>query len=95
MPPIQALREERSSYAKEYRNILDNNQTGALSEDVQAKLDDLETKISALDERINREQKLLDMTAQNRRHQGCPQGRAELQDLLQQVAQGWRQGPQP
>lgn len=65
MPPIQALREERSSYAKEYRNILDNHQTGALSEDVQAKLDELETKISALDERINREQKLLDMTAQN------------------------------
>lgn len=65
MPPIQALREERSSYAKEYRNILDNHQTGALSEDVQAKLDELETKISALDERINREQKLLDMTAQD------------------------------
>ena len=64
MPPIQALREERSSYAKEYRNILDNTQTGALPEDVQAKLDELETKISALDERINREQKLLDMTAE-------------------------------
>ena len=65
MARIQDLREERGSLAKEYRNILDNNQTGALPDDVQAKLDDLETRISALDERITREQRLLDMTAQD------------------------------
>ena len=30
---IQALREERGTYAKEYRNLLDSHQTGALPED--------------------------------------------------------------
>ena len=59
---IQSLREERTAKAREYRNILDNN-SGPLSDEVKAKLDELEADITGIEDRIAREQKVLDLEA--------------------------------
>lgn len=60
---IQHLREERTAKAKEYRNTLDNN-PGKLSEEVVAKLNELESDITALDDRITREEKVIQFAAE-------------------------------
>ena len=60
---IQSLREERTAKAREYRNILDNN-SGPLSDEVKAKLDELEADITGIEDRIAREQKVLDLEAE-------------------------------
>lgn len=60
---IQHLREERTAKAKDYRNTLDNN-PGKLSEEVVAKLNELESDITALDERIAREEKIIQFAAE-------------------------------
>lgn len=59
---IQHLREERTAKAREYRNTLDTN-PGKLPEEVVAKLDALEGEISALDERIAREERVIQFAA--------------------------------
>lgn len=60
---IQSLREERTAKAREYRNILDNN-SGPLSDEVKTKLDELEADITGIEDRIAREQKVLDLEAE-------------------------------
>lgn len=60
---IQHLREERTAKAREYRNTLDTN-PGKLSEEVVAKLNELEGDISALDERIAREERVIQFAAE-------------------------------
>ena len=60
---IQSLREERTAKAREYRNILDNN-SGPLSDEVKAKLDELEAGITGIEDRITREQRVLDLEAE-------------------------------
>ena len=57
---IQSLREERTAKAREYRNILDNF-SGPLSDEVKTKLDGLEADITGIEDRIAREQKVLDL----------------------------------
>ena len=60
---IQSLREERTAKAREYRNILDNN-SGPLSDEVKTKLDELEAGITGIEDRIAREQRVLDLEAE-------------------------------
>ena len=60
---IQSLREERTAKAREYRNILDNF-SGPLSDEVKTKLDVLEADITGIEDRIAREQKVLDLEAE-------------------------------
>ena len=60
---IQSLREERTAKAREYRNILDNF-SGPLSDEVKTKLDGLEADITGIEDRIAREQKVLDLEAE-------------------------------
>ena len=60
---IQSLREERTAKAREYRNILDNN-NGPLSDEVKTKLDELEAGITGIEDRITREQRVLDLEAE-------------------------------
>ena len=60
---IQSLREERTAKAREYRNILDNN-SGPLSDEVKTKLDELEACITGIEDRIAREQRVLDLEAE-------------------------------
>lgn len=60
---IQNLREERTAKAREYRNTLDSN-PGKLSEEVVAKLNALESDITALDERIAREERIVQFAAE-------------------------------
>ena len=57
------MREERAAKAREYRNILDNN-SGPLSDEVKAKLDELEACITGIEDRIAREQRVLDLEAE-------------------------------
>lgn len=61
---IQSMREERTAKAREYRNILDQN-SGKLSDEVKAKLDNIEDEISNLDESIARHEKAMAMAAEN------------------------------
>ena len=61
---IQKLREERTEKAREYRNILENN-PGKLSEDTAKKLDELELHIADVEARISREEKILEIEADN------------------------------
>jgi HK97 family phage major capsid protein len=60
---IQALREERTAYVREYRNILDST-SGALSDEQRKRLDEIEQSISAVEDRIAREQRALELAAQ-------------------------------
>ena len=60
---IQSLREERTAKAREYRNILDSF-SGPLSDEVKTKLDGLEADITGIEDRIAREQKVLDLEAE-------------------------------
>jgi HK97 family phage major capsid protein len=60
---IQNLREERTAKAREYRNTLDNN-PGKLSEEVVAKLNELESDITNLDERLAREERIIQFAAE-------------------------------
>lgn len=59
---IQALREQRTEKARNFRNILDAN-PGELNDNVKSSLDDLEKDISALDESIAYHEKALTMAA--------------------------------
>lgn len=58
MKSIQALREERTAKAKEYRNILDLNK-GKLTDEEKAKLDTLSDEITTIDDRIDRHEKAM------------------------------------
>ena len=60
---IQSLREQRTAQAREYRNLLDKN-TGPLTDEVRAQLDGLEGSITAIEDRIKREQLILDLEAE-------------------------------
>ena len=60
---IQETREKRTVLAKEYRHILDNNK-GKLTDDEKAKLDTLQADIVDLEDRIEREQNILDFEAE-------------------------------
>jgi len=60
---IQDYREERDVKAREYRKILDLNK-GKLTEDEVKKLDALESDISGLESRIEREEKAMAMAAE-------------------------------
>ncbi|MBI9080840.1 MAG: phage major capsid protein [Pseudodesulfovibrio sp.] len=62
---IQALREQRNEKAREYRNTLDKHpKDAALPEEAKASLDTLLEVITNLDDRIDREQKAMDMAAE-------------------------------
>ena len=69
MKGIQALREERGAKAEEYRSILDQNK-GKLTKAETVKLDALEADIIALDDRIDRHDKALEMEAEKLFGQG-------------------------
>lgn len=60
---IQSLREQRTAQAREYRNLLDKN-SGPLSDEVRTQLDGLESSITAIEDRIQREQRILDIEAE-------------------------------
>jgi HK97 family phage major capsid protein len=60
---IQAMREERTAIAREIRNLHDN--TTDWGQEAKDKFNELEGKITALDEEIDRYQKVLDLEAKN------------------------------
>lgn len=63
---IQAMRERRNALAKETRNLLDKNTQGAeWNADSQKKYDELIGQIENIDASIAREQRLLDLSAEN------------------------------
>ena len=63
---IQKLREERNEKARDYRNTLDKcPQDAPMSEETSKKLDTLRDEITALEDRINREEYALNLAAEN------------------------------
>lgn len=62
---IQALREERTEKAREYRNILDKN-PGVLSDEIKDSLDGLMADIDRIDDRISREEAILAKVAEEK-----------------------------
>lgn len=63
---IQAMRERRSGLAIEARKLLDESKDAKWTADNQTKYDNLTGEIVDLDSRIEREQKLLDLAAEER-----------------------------
>jgi HK97 family phage major capsid protein len=88
---IQALREERTKYAKEYRELLDKN-PGSLSASVVAKLDDLESKIEAVDRQIHREERILQSAADTITAGRVPGGSMGAKDAAIALAQYYKTG---
>lgn len=89
---IQSLREERTEKAREYRNLLDKN-PGKLSEEITAQLDGLEKDITAIDDRISREEKVLAMTAEKLQQENAAEdvekkGGKEARALFQKWLKG-------
>jgi HK97 family phage major capsid protein len=62
---IQAMREERTEKAREYRNILDKN-PGDLTDEIKDSLDSLMSDIDRIDDRISREEAILAKVAEER-----------------------------
>jgi HK97 family phage major capsid protein len=62
---IQALRERRNALAKEVRNLLDNNTGANWKPEHQTEYDAKMAEVERVDAEIAREQKLIDLTAEN------------------------------
>lgn len=63
---IQALRERRNAAAIEARKLMDETKDKAFTDDHRSRYDELTSTISDIDDRIVREQKLLDIEAENK-----------------------------
>ncbi|WP_338206275.1 phage major capsid protein, partial [Parageobacillus thermoglucosidasius] len=67
---IQAMRERRSGLAIEARKLLDDTKEKPWTSEHQTKYDTLTGEISDLDGRIEREQKVLDLAAEQHFNKG-------------------------
>lgn len=65
MSAIQQFRERQRNLAIEARRLLDSTSGTTWNNDHQKKYDEFTTEITALDDRIDREQKILDLMAEN------------------------------
>lgn len=83
---IQAMRERRNGIAIEARKLLDETKDKQWSADHQVKYDQLTGEITDLDSRIAREQKLLDLAAEEKhQHREPPKNKRDSGDLLDEV----------
>ena len=84
---IQALRERRNGIAIEARKLLDDTKDKKWTGENQTKYDALTGEISDLDGRIEREQKVLDLAAENHFKDPAKQGgKKDTEDLLSEVS---------
>lgn len=84
---IQALRERRNGIAIEARKLLDDTKDKKWTGENQTKYDALTGEISDLDGRIEREQKVLDLAAENHFKDSAKQGgKKDTEDLLSEVS---------
>jgi len=79
---IQAMRERRSGLAIEARKLLDESKDVKWTADNQTKYDNLTGEIVDLDSRIEREQKLLDLAAEERVQNRDPSKKSDVEDML-------------
>lgn len=91
---IQNLRDERNELSKDVRNLMDKD-TGdnAWSDDDQQVYDDTVSRIEALDAKIARQQKVLDLEAEQH-FETLPEGHANEEGVgnLRQLHQKWLRG---
>lgn len=83
---IQALRERRNGLAIEARKLLDETKDQKWTGDHQLKYDNLTGEISDLDGRIEREQKVIDLAAEERfQHREPKAGKRDTEDMLSDI----------
>ncbi|WP_324730982.1 phage major capsid protein [Pseudomonas paeninsulae] len=83
---IQALRERRNGMAIEARKLLDDTKDKAWSTENQTQYDSLTGQINDLDARVDREQKLIDLAAEERHQNRDPVGgKRQTEDLLADI----------
>lgn len=85
---IQAMRERRSGLAIEARKLLDDSKDKQWTGENQTKYDGLTGEITDLDSRIEREQKLLDLAAEEHIQNRDPintKGKRDTDDLLSDI----------
>ena len=83
---IQVLRERRNGLAIEARKLLDETKDQKWTGDHQLKYDNLTGEISDLDARIEREQKVLDLAAEERFERPEPRaGKRDTEDMLSEI----------
>lgn len=83
---IQAMRERRNGMAIEARKLLDDTKDKQWTAENQAQYDSLTGQIADTDARIERDQKLLDLAAEERhQHREPSNGKRQTEDLLADV----------
>lgn len=86
---IQTMRERRNGLAVEARKLLDESKDKAWTAENQTKYDGLTGEIVEIDQRIEREQKLLDLAAeehvQNRDRDRDPKAKRDTEDMLSDI----------
>lgn len=83
---IQAMRERRNGLAIETRKLLDETKDKPWTEEHQSKYDAFTGEIGDIDSRIEREQKVLDLAAEERhQHREPKNGKRDTEDLLEEV----------
>jgi HK97 family phage major capsid protein len=82
---IQAQRERRNGLAIEARKLLDDSKDKKWSAEDQTKYDGLTGEIVEIDQRIEREQKLLDLAAEDHIQHRDPKAKRDTDDLLSDI----------
>lgn len=84
---IQAMRERRNGLAVEARKLLDESKDKAWTPENQTKYDGLTGEIVDIDQRIEREQKLLDLAAEEhvQHRERDPKAKRDTDDLLSDI----------
>lgn len=84
---IQAMRERRNGLAVEARKLLDESKDKAWTAENQTKYDGLTGEIVEIDQRIEREQKLLDLAAEEhiQHRDRDPKAKRDTEDMLSDV----------
>lgn len=84
---IQALRERRNGLAIEARKLLDESKDKAWTPENQTKYDGLTGEIVDIDQRIDREQKLLDLAAEEhiQHRDRDPKAKRDTEDMLSDI----------
>lgn len=82
---IQAMRERRNGLAVEARKLLDESKDKAWTAENQTKYDGLTGEIVEIDQRIEREQKLLDLAAEDHIKNRDPAKKLDTEDHLSDI----------
>lgn len=95
MNRMQALRERRAEFAKNLRNLLDQNPGNAWTPDHQKQYDEGLAEVDRLDAELQREQRVMDLAAEagaQNRQTGAPGNNGDAEPTFRDLLNRWLRG---